>query len=110
MDIRELVIDANKSVGKNLMLVDIIPNYTYENGKRSDNINGYRYVVAMPERALDKLSVRIDGDLLLDKSEDDYPVVLFDGLELSLYWSNGNYQVSAKANGIRLANDNKPQK
>lgn len=110
MDIRKLVIDAEKSVGGNLMLVDVLPAYIYVNGKRSEEVSGFKYVVALPEHALEKLAVKIDGDLIIDKPVNDFPVVKFDDLELSIYWTSSGYQVSAKATGIRLVNDNKPSK
>lgn len=105
MDIRNLKIDAIGTVGSKLLLVDILPVYKYENGKRTDEVSGFRYIVAMPERELEKISVRIDGNLQIEKPENDFPVVEFDGLELSLYWTPSGYQVSAKANAISYAEE-----
>ena len=51
MDIKDIVIDAYKTVGTDLMLVSVLPAYEYDNGKRTDNILGYKYEVVLPHRA-----------------------------------------------------------
>ena len=102
MKINELKIDAYASIGPNPILVDIVPSYIYESGRRTEKLSGYRYVVALPAHSLDKLSVKIESDeMLIERSEDEFPVVEFDGLEISIYWTPTGYQVSARASGIR---------
>lgn len=102
MKVNELKIDALASIGPNPILVDIVPSYIYENGHRTEKLSGYRYVIALPAHSLDKLSVKIESDkMLIERSEDEFPVVEFDGLEMSLYWTPTGYQVSARASGIR---------
>lgn len=44
--------------------------------------------MALPEKGLDKINVRIDGDKLMD-APDGYAEVRFDGLEVFIYWSQG---------------------
>lgn len=104
MDIRNVVIDAEKTVGKNPVLVDVAPSYEYKDGKRSDAISGFKYTIAMPAMAYDKLAVKIEGALQMDKPEGDYPVVAFDTLELYTYWTPQGYQVAARAKGIHAIN------
>ena len=102
MKVNELKIDALASIEPNPILVDIVPSYIYENGHRTEKLSGYRYVIALPAHSLDKLSVKIESDkMLIERSEDEFPVVEFDGLEMSLYWTPTGYQVSARASGIR---------
>ncbi|MGN1132662.1 MAG: hypothetical protein ACI4RL_07110 [Ruminococcus sp.] len=102
MNISNVVIDANRSVGKNLVLVDVAPVRAYVDGKRTDEVTGYRYTVALPDKAFDKLVVKIDGELRIDKPEEgNYPKVVFEGLDLSLYWSPDGHKVSAKADDIK---------
>ena len=102
MEIKNLVIDANRSVGKNLVLVDVAPIKSYIDGRRTDEVSGYRYTVAMPDKAFDKLVVKIDGELRIDNPvEGNYPKVVFEGLDLSLYWSPEGHKVSAKADDIK---------
>lgn len=100
MKITDLIIDS-RSLGNKLWLVDVSPAYEYKDNRRTDTVTGYRYAVAMPEKELDKINVRIDGQQLMEKPE-GYADVLFDGLEVFIYWSNGQPQVGAKATGIHL--------
>ena len=100
MKITDLMISP-KSLGEKLWLVGVSPAYEYKDGRRTDTILGYRYSVALPERGLDKIDVRIDGQQQAE-SPDGYVEVRFDGLEVFIYWSRGDYHVGARANGIHL--------
>lgn len=100
--ITDLIISP-KSLGEKLWLVDVAPAYAYVDGKRSDKITGYRYSVALPERGLDKIDVRIDGEKQME-TPNGYVEVRFDELEVSIYWSKGDYHVAAKAAGIHTVN------
>lgn len=81
MKITDLIIDP-RSLGNKLWLVDVTPAYEYQNNKRTDTVLGYRYAVALPEKGLDKINVRIDGDKRME-APDGYAEVRFDGLEVS---------------------------
>ena len=59
MKITDLIID-NRSLGSKLWLVDVVPAYEYKNNARTDTVLGYRYTVALPEKGLEKINVRID--------------------------------------------------
>ena len=102
MEIKDLVIDVKRTVGDDLVLVDMVPVFVYEDGKRTDKIIGYRYVVSMPRHAFDKISVKIEGDKQLEMPENEYPVVEFDDLEIRVYWTPDGYRVGASATGIRM--------
>lgn len=102
MTITDLIISP-ESFGKKLWLVDIIPVYEYKDNKKTENITGYRYTVAMPERSLDKISIKIDGKQQVEKP-DGYAEVIFSNLEVFIYWMNGQPQVGAKATAISLVN------
>lgn len=102
MKITDLIIDT-RSLGSKLWLVDVAPAYEYQNNRRTDTILGYRYTVAMPEKGLDKINVRIDGKQLMD-APNGYVEVCFNGLEVFIYWSQGQPQVGARATGIHLVN------
>ena len=107
MKIIDLQIDL-KSLGNKLWLVEVTPAYAYQDNHRTDTIIGYRYTVALPERNLDKISVRIDGAKRMD-SPNGYVEVRFEGLELYLYWSHGEYQLGARATNIHpVAASTKP--
>lgn len=102
MRVSDLVIDAHASVGKTLLLTDITPVYDYKNNHKTETIIGHRYHVAMMERSLEKIAVKIEGQKLLEIPDDDYLEVEFQGLELSVYTMNGQTQVSARATGISV--------
>ena len=102
MKITDLIIDP-RSLGNKLWLVDVTPAYEYQNNKRTDTVLGYRYAVALPEKGLDKINVRIDGDKRME-APDGYAEVRFDGLEVFIYWSQGQPQVGARAADIHLVN------
>ena len=98
MKITDAIINP-RTLGKKLILVDIQPMYEYDNGRRTDTIKGYRYVVALPEHGFDKISVKIEGHQRVEKP-DNYIEVTFEGLELFIYWMNGNYELGARATSI----------
>ena len=102
MVITDLIIDP-KSLGNVLWLVDVAPVYAYKDNRRTDTVTGYRYTVAMPDKHLDKIGVKLDGKQLVEKP-DGYAEVQFSGLEVFIYWLNGQPQVGAKATGITLVN------
>lgn len=62
MNINLIAIDANKTIGKNPVLVDVAPAYVYENGKRTGEVSGFKYTVALPDKAFEKLTIKIDGE------------------------------------------------
>ena len=100
MKITDLIIDP-RSLGSKLWLVEVSPAFAYVNNRKTDTILGYRYTVALPEKGLEKINVRIDGDKRME-APDGYVEVRFDGLEVFIYWSQGQPQVGAKATGIHL--------
>lgn len=102
MKITDLIIDP-KSLGSKLWLVDVTPAYEYKDNRRTDTVTGYRYAVAMPEKGLEKINVKIDGKQLME-APDGFVEVRFEGLEVFIYWSQGQPQVGAKATGIQLVN------
>jgi len=104
----DLLIDP-RSLGGKFWLTDVVPTYEYKDNKRTDRILAYRYVVALPDKMLDKIGVRIEGAKLLDAPESGYVEVSFTGLEVYMYWLNGSYQVGARAEGVSLVNT-KPER
>lgn len=54
---------------------------------------------------MDKIAVRIDGAAQLEPPN-GYIEVAFEGLELSIYWKHGSYDVSAKATRVKVLKDN----
>ena len=70
---------------------------------RKRNPSEGSYTAYLFEKGLDKINVRIDGDKRMD-APDGYAEVRFDGLEVFIYWSQGQPQVGARATGIHLVN------
>jgi len=101
--IQDLIIDT-RSLGSKLWLVSIEPAYSYQNGQRTNEISGYRYTVALPEKNLEKIGVKIDGAKLMEPPENGFIEVKFDNLEIYFYWSNNQPMVAAKATSISAVN------
>lgn len=102
MKLTDLIISP-KSLGERLLLVAIAPSYEYKDGRRSDTIIGYRYTIALPDKELDKIDVKIEGPQQMEAPK-GYVEVRFDGMEVYITWFNNNYHVAARATGIHLAN------
>ncbi len=98
MKLTDLII-APSSLGNKLWLVDVTPAYAYVNRQRTDNITGYRYSVALPEKNLDKIVIKIEGEQRME-APNGYVEVRFDNLELYLQWYRGDYMVTGRATGI----------
>jgi len=85
-------------------LFDLATIYTFmynrsKDGKRTETVTGYRYVVCLAEHRLEKLSVRIDGPQQMEQPE-GFVDVEFTDLVVTGYESQGKLQFSAKASGI----------
>lgn len=107
MKITDAKIDP-ATFGNKMWLVDVKPAYAYENNHRTDTVIGYRYIVALPERGLDKVSIRIDGAKRMD-APNGFMEVKFENLEVFIYWSRGEYQLGARATNIHpVAASTKP--
>ena len=104
--ITDVVLDAGKTLGSKLWLVEVAPVFEYRDNRRTDTVSGYRYIVALPEKGLEKLSVKIDGKQLME-SPNGYVEVTFTGLELYIYWAQGDYRLGARASGVQAVNANK---
>lgn len=104
MDIKDVAIDAYKTVGTELLLVGVAPSYAYENGRRTDTIIGYKYEVVLPQRAYDKISVKIEGDLRIELQENETVFVALDNLTLTPYWTPQGYRISTTATDIKPVN------
>lgn len=98
LNIRDLKID-NASLGRKMLLVEVIPAYEYRGKERTDTIVGYRYVVCLVDHHLEKLNVRIDGAQLMAQP-DGFVEVEFEGLEVRAYENKGIVNFTAKATGI----------
>lgn len=103
MRIQDVTIDANATLGKGLLLTDVAPVYAYANGKRTDTVTAFKYTVAMSERSYDKIAIKIAGLKQMESPVDDAPEVVFDDLEIYIYFFSGKYNLGARAKSIRYA-------
>lgn len=101
LKVTDIIIDPC-TLGDKLWLVDVHPAYSYIDGHRTDTITGYRYTVALPEKNLEKIAVRIDGEQKME-APNGFVEVTFCDLELYIYWSQNQPQVGARATDIHLA-------
>lgn len=106
IDIRKLRIDIT-SLGTKKLLVDVSPSYEYKDGKKTESITGYKYAIALPDHGLEKINIKIEGKQLIDKPSDGFVEVELTGLEVFVYWSQGQYQVGARASGISIVGSRK---
>lgn len=104
MKITDLVIDPKGSLGNRLWLTEISEVREYKDNKRTENIVGHRYIVVLPDRNFEKIAVKIDGKRLLEMPETGYIDVNFTGLNMTIYWINGQPEVSARATGVTPTN------
>lgn len=81
------------------LLTRVTPSYIYADGKRTQETDGWKYMVLIPELGYDSLNVKIAGNKQVDVSGPD-TFVGFDGLEIKPYVINGKLIVSAHATGI----------
>lgn len=100
LNLSELIIDP-RSVGKRLFLVNVKPVYEYRDGHRvSDEVVGFKYEIALPDKHMEKIAVRIDGKCQMDEPE-SFQEVTIEGLALSLYWTPTGHQIKATASNIK---------
>lgn len=92
--------------GDGIILTGITPWYEYVDGKKQNKLKGYKYEVAIPVLGFEKLAVKIRGNQQIEIG-DDFPVVKFDGLEVTPYAIEGSLRLSAEAKLIEKVN--KPQ-
>ena len=103
MRVQDLVIDPRGSLGSKLWLTEISAVYAYKDNVRGDEVVAHKYIVTLPEKSFEKIAVKIDGKKLMEQPE-SYAEVKFDGLELFIYWMNGQPNVAARAANISLVN------
>ena len=85
------------------MVTGVRPYYLYQGNQKLDKIAGYRYEVALAERKFEKLSVKVPGAQRVNFDEDcDYVPVVFDNLQLKVYWGNNGYNIAATATDVSI--------
>lgn len=99
MKLTSLVIDP-ASLGARKWLTEVRPVYAYTNNVKTNEIIGFKYLLVLPDKSLERIDVKIEGRKRMDVL-DGYIEVEFEGLEIYIYWYSGSYRVGARATGIR---------
>lgn len=102
LEIVDVVIDDKKTIGENPILVEVKPKFRYENNQKTEEIVGYAYIIVLPDKRFEKLSVKIDGKQQMESPECGVPVE-FDNLEIFIYRMREQYMVGARATGVHMA-------
>lgn len=108
MQSKQIAIDVEKTIGKPpYFLAEVSEDWEYKDNKRTHNQLGYRYAIALPQLAFEKVNVKIPGRKLVDLPEGEICEVDFKGLSLGVYvQSNGHLALTGRADSISLAPSN----
>lgn len=104
INLRDLVINAEATLGAPLFLVKEAATYAYENGVATSRRDGTRYTVAAPSVNMATIAIKVPGAQTVDKGDKAIVPVVFDGLELYIYFRDGKPCVGGRAKAIRKAN------
>lgn len=90
--------------GKKMNLVGVEPFYSYEAGKKTDKIEGFKYNVVLLDKDYEKISVKIAGNRLIEEQEKYDIPIKFIGLEVGFYqdFSNKNLYLKATAKSFEI--------
>ena len=103
LSLSALHVDAEKSFGPQKILCDVLPINEFKEGRRTDKITGYKYVIALPFLAYEKISVRVPGERMLEIQGDEPLFVEFENLEVTIFEYQGKAGFTAKATGVSVA-------
>ena len=84
-----------------MVVTGVRPYYTYENGVRTDKLEGFRYSVILLEKGYYALNVKIPGEQKIEWVPGQSIPVKFTGLKLKLYYDRAKrVQIAASAEDI----------
>lgn len=101
---------ASFSKKDSAIALSVSPAYAYENGKKTETIEGYTVEIVLPDLGFEKLRVRISEKPKFSQADIDAAdtpfAVKFEGFSAKFYIIDGHERVSAKAERcISVAND-----
>ncbi len=90
--------------GKRMNLTGVEPYYSYEAGKKTDKIEGFKYNIVLLDKDYEKISVKIAGTRLIEEQEKYDIPVKFNGLEVGFYqdFSTKNLYLKATAKSFEI--------
>ena len=104
----QIAVDVEKTIGSPpFWLASVSEEWEYKDNKRTGNQLGYKYVIALPQLAFEKVPIKIPGKRQVDLQEGEICEVSFTGLELRVYVQNGGgLALTGKADSISLVANN----
>ena len=100
MKLKNAKLNVKQTCGDVFILTEMAPVYNYVDGKRQGDPIAYNYTVVLPQRKYDSLKIRIEGPSAMEAPEDPIQVK-FDGLELTIKWSQSeDYYIAGTASGV----------
>lgn len=96
----QIIIDPKTLGSKHLIAIDIADKYAYENGSKSNKLEGYNVKVVIPSMGFEPMNVVVPS--LPSFTVDEPLEVAFKNLKLSLYIMNSTLHLKAVADSVEL--------
>lgn len=96
-----LLLDAKQSAFSEFFLTSVKPAYVYENGAKTEKVDGYVYTCKLPKKGFEQIGVKIPGDKKITLQDGEYAKVAFTDLVLKIYFRDEIPLISAKATNVR---------
>lgn len=115
LKITDLRIDPHSLGDKFLFSGEITPAYDYKDWHKTNNINGYKYGVVLPNLKFEKINIKVPiekkpaplFDILSDEPIPAGIELGFKGLNVGTYFSNGTINITASAEDVFLIDNKK---
>ena len=105
MDINKIMVDVEKTIGENLLLIEQRPSFSYQDGIRGTQ-DGIKVICLSEKAGYEKIAIKLLGIMSLPFDFKGTPIkVEFEELQGKLWqdWSaKGEIKLSASATGIKL--------
>ena len=100
-----------RDLGSEMLVTSVRAYYAYENGNRTDKVEGYKCETVLPELGFSKIDVKIPGAKRIEVPVGQHVAVRYDGLAVKLYFDNSNrVRLTAKAADVHALSGDKPSK
>ena len=103
LKLSDVMIDP-RSLGTSMLFAAAAEYYDYTDGVRSTTPSGIKVEVLLPEKAMERLAVKIPGATAFPKA-DPLAVVRFKDLSVTAYVVNGNVGFKATASAVEIKNN-----
>lgn len=110
METKNIVIDFEKTLGSNYFVCNIEAAHKWIDGVPSDNIDGWKVTIVLPERSYEKISVKVNekpSDVIFEKRN---CLVYFENISAYFYAINNRVYTSLKADSVRIRAKNSVDK